>query len=169
MRKILAAFVISFASLFAIAPSPALAGGDSVFPLDFPLPFPWDTIEGLWMVEGDNELNAYYSFELVKDCEGRQLLQVMQLDPASRQVVAEGVGYKMNSGLQVWVAMEGPAGTYMMRIGAYRTKGLNPKTVTGVRIFPFKSPGNEQRYRIHKVEEQPMQKPYDAAFSTLCN
>ena len=133
----------------------ARAGGSDVpFPLDYPLPFPWNTIEGTWAVES-RAYQATFSFDVQNDCNGRQILKVSQIDPDSGDVMADGMGYKIDRTEQVTAAMSGQSGSYMLYVGAYEDTHVSPaKKAYVLRIVSFAGGSSELRFRIHKMSSK---------------
>jgi hypothetical protein len=158
MNRIFSAFAIVLAMLFAVGtatlgrlPAAHAGGSDVPFPLDYPLPFPWNTIEGVWEVES-RDYQATFSFDVQNDCNGRQILKVLQIDGDSNDVMAAGMGYKIDRTEQVTAAMSGQNGSYMLYVGAYEDTHVKPaKKAYVLRIVSFSGGQSELRFRIHKV------------------
>jgi hypothetical protein len=150
---------LSLYSATLIASPIAKAGGqDSPFPLDFPLPFPWSSIEGMWSIEsGDQE--ALFSFEVQNDCQNHQILKILEMDPRSGAVVARGIGNYISSTKQVYAIMgptSGSADVYLLYVGLYKdTHVVPPRRVYGLRLTSFGDPNTYSDFRIHKVQGQP--------------
>ena len=127
MKAIFTALIIAAVAALAVtvsmsvtAPSAFAGGDDTIFPLDYPLPFPWNSIEGIWEVESTG-FKAYYSFEVQHDCDSRLILKVVQIDPATRIVAADGIGYQNSDSKQIYAAMQMANGSsYVLNVGAYR-------------------------------------------------
>lgn len=156
-KKILAGTIVALGTLVACFAAPALyaAGGDdTIFPLDFPLPFPWSSIQGVWEVES-RDFRTYFSFEVQRDCDSRQILKVMQIDPNSGTVVAQGIGFQNTDSKQVYAAMQkASGGSYILFVGAYKDTSKNQNVVV-LRISKFSDWTPDLNYRIHKVRNAP--------------
>jgi hypothetical protein len=124
--------------------SESLYGGPEVpFPLDAQLPFPWGTIAGTWEARGPG-IDALFSFEVQADRNGRKILRVLHLEPATGKILAEGIGIGLDERNIVRAAMRGGCGAYMLYIGAFKNpKATQPKTVTVLTIRSFS--GVEER------------------------
>lgn len=144
-----------FSSRSASASSLLAGGGSDVpFPLNYPLPFPWSTIEGVWNVDS-HQYSAMYTFAVENDCNGRQILKVIQIDPTSHVVLAAGIGYQVDGSDQVTAAMNGPNGSYMLYVGAYEDSLVAPvKKAYVLRLVAFSGAAEELRVRIQKVADQ---------------
>lgn len=148
-------FVLLSAGIAGASSGIIVGGSDVPFPLDYPLPFPWDTITGVWKVEGRN-LNMYFSFEVKADCDKGQILKVLQVNPNSGEIVAEGIGTKhvdaSDGSEEVRAAMSSQFGAYMLHVGAYAdTRELPYKHTNVLRIVPFDNPEFTRAYVIRKV------------------
>lgn len=162
-RKILALALIglSCVSLFA---NPVNAnedpnGPEVPFPLSIELPFPWGTIEGIWMARGKG-LDAYFSFEVQTGHFDWKMLRVIQIDPVGKCSVAEGVGVAVTNSNVVRAAMAGDGGSYMLYIGSYKNDhsifGPHSVTVLTIRSFHKLFPDDTQLI-VKKVGNYPYQ------------
>ncbi len=157
MKKQIIALIAGVVVLFNAAclwGSEKRGGDDWVIPLDSPLPFPWNSIEGIWKVDSP-KFQALFSFEVQYDCDNRQILTVLQLDPYSRFVVAKGIGYMNEATREVRAAMSdlSGGGSYLVSIGAYNDKSSFPyKSVIALRVASFTDWSRVATYRIYKVE-----------------
>lgn len=161
MRNIISALAIGISLLFT-APV-ASADPDGIFPLDFPLPFPWGTIEGLWVAE-DPTIHAAFSFEvLYKDqCEDRRVLKVTHIDTLTGETVARGNGFTRSASYFVTAGMTGygsgyEQSPYMIYVGAFEDRtGLRARQYTALKFRSFSDPNDPGVIiRIKKVAERP--------------
>jgi hypothetical protein len=163
MREFFSAFVMMAAMLGAA--STVHAGGAEPFPLNSPLPFPWESIEGNWELKNAGLYSAYI-FEIQNTCEGRVILRVRQFDVITGEVLSEGIGYKLTDSQEVRAAMKGKTGNHLLYVGAYLNKTVSPAVPANVlRIVPFdpekegkaweilKFP-RDLRPRIHNEDQQ---------------
>ena len=128
-------------------------GDDWVIPLDFPLPFPWNSIEGTWEVN-NSKFSALFSFEVQTDCNNRQLLKVLQLDTKTKRIVARGIGYTNESQKQVMAAMSPTVGnsSYMLTVGAFNDTSKFPhKQVVALKVSSFADWDRQAFFRISKM------------------
>ena len=156
MRKLITAFAIGF-SLLLTAPA-AVADPDGIFPLDFPLPFPWGTIEGLWVAE-DTAIHAAFKFEvLYKDqCEDRRVLKVTQIDTLTGETVAKGNGFTRSSATFVTAGMTAYGNSpYMIYVGAFEDRsGARAIRYHALKFRSFNDPLDPGVIiRIRKVNER---------------
>lgn len=158
MKKQMIAFIIGLTVLFgavnfAVA-SPVVGGGgdDWVIPLDSPLPFPWQEIEGIWKVESA-KFSSLFSFEVQYDCDQRKILTVIQLEPGTRRVLAKGIGY-MSVTREVRAAMStNDNHSYILNVGAYSdTTTFPPRTFIALRVTSFTDWTRMATFRIQRVE-----------------
>ena len=115
------------------------SGPEVPFPLSALIPFPWASVEGVWKVAGD-ETCGFYRFHVQSDNYGQRVLSVVQLDPVSKQVIAEGAGFEDVNIKMVRAVMHGQQGTYMLIVRAFQTSSRsqhNPKTAMVVSIHPM--------------------------------
>ena len=142
-------------------PNPDRRDPDVPIPLSNPLPFPWSTIEGVWEAKSAG-VNALFSFEVVDQGEGRQILKVVHVNTDLTEIVARGTGFAMQASNEVRAGMISYWGSYMLYIGLYEDeKALGgPKKMTVLRIMPFAQP-QEQAITlvIRKVSEKPVKLP----------
>ena len=149
-------FVILFALVLAALTAGTFAHAgppDTPFPLDYPVKFPWNAIEGIWQVTNTNA-DYVFSFQVQSDCEGQQILKVYQLNPVTDEVVAEGIGYKNDDSFEVYAAMKGNnSDAYVLHIGAYKdTHSAVQKRIVILRMMPFSGEHPESDYRIVKQQ-----------------
>lgn len=151
----IASVLILFAlTLGLVSQAFARGGSDVPFPLDYPLPFPWDSINGVWEVKSCT-FKATFTFEVENDCDGRQILRVRQVEADTDQVIADGIGYKLDSGEQVIAAMSGKGTSYMLYVGAYEDTQVTPATKEYVlRVVSFDGQSQEDRYQIKKISDK---------------
>lgn len=154
MKSLLTALLLGLTIAFASSavPSQARAGGsDGPFPMDFPLPFPWDRIDGLWMVQSQ-DFQAMFRFEGQSDCYGRQILKVRQIN-STGNVVAMGIGVYMDSSKQVYAAMkpvDAKIPSYMLYVGLFKdTRVLPSQDIYILRISSFDG-SHAAAFRIQK-------------------
>lgn len=143
-------------------------GGPEVpFPLSTTLPFPWGFIEGVWRVEVANT-QLLFSFTLENDNESHQYLRVIQIDHASGDLLAEGVGLRIEGDKLVRVAMMSKvdnSGSYMLFIGSYKndSKASAPRvqdvakslTVLTVRSFADLMGTKDVQVIVTKISNTP--------------
>lgn len=172
MRKQIIAFIAGALVLFNAASLLAFEGNggdDWVIPLDSPLPFPWNSIEGIWKVDSP-KFQALYSFEVQFDCDNRKILTVLQLDPTSREVVAKGIGYMNGSTREVRAAMSAlSGGSYLLSVGAYNDKSTFPyRSFIALRVSSFTDWSRIATFRIYKVEPDAVQLGPPKPNKTVC-
>jgi hypothetical protein len=139
---------------------------DVPFPLALEMPFPWDSIEGVWEAHG-NGVDALFSFEVLQNGPvDRKILKVVHIDPLSGQVVAEGGGVSFDNDKMVRAGMTGVSGTYMLFIRAFKnpkvTRGSNVATVLTVRAFTSSETESDVHVIIRKISSQPCCKKFDS-------
>jgi len=141
MRKFFTAWIM-LAAMLGAAPN-VHAGGAEPFPLNSPLPFPWDSsIEGYWELKNAGTYSAYI-LEIQNTCEGRVILRIREFHIITGQVLSEGIGYKLAESLEVRAVMKGKTENHMLYVGAYLNKTVSPAVPANVlRIVPF-DPGKE--------------------------
>lgn len=152
-------------------PTPSVPGdqdGPEVpFPMSASLPFPWDKIEGLWNAKGE-AVDLFFSFEVQIDRDGRQILNVTQLN-ANGVIVAQGVGLAIENDKLVRAAMTmtDKSGSYMLFIGSYQDpktaeapRARTPrKTVTVLTVRSFaEADGSDIQFTVSKVSKYPYSK-----------
>ena len=115
----------------------ATLGPEVPFPLSDELPFPWQTIEGTWVATtADAELE--FELQVQVDEGGRQILRVLQLDPADGTVIAEGLGISVGDREIVRAAMSGASGNFMIFVASVKNPDvLNPVPVTMLTLRSF--------------------------------
>ena len=157
--QVLSAFVIACTAAVVVhAPaSSALAYPDPIIPMLQPMPFPWDSIEGIWQGEIDGT-EVLFSLDVRSDGNGRKFLHVVQVDATTKVVVAEGSGFLDPKSDAVQAGMSGKYGSYMLFVGQYRNDKLSkyPKVVTMLTARPFKTLEHSFETMISKVVTQPI-------------
>ena len=144
-------------------PGSTARGPEVPFPLSATLPFPWSKIEGVWEARVGSQV-LLFSFEKQFDTDGSQLLQVIQLDGVSGQIISDGVGISVPSDNLVRAAMAGSSvGNYMLYIGAYKNPNASlraPKALTVLTIRPFDESdnGSDIQYVVSKLSNLPYQR-----------
>lgn len=145
-----------------VAPgSPQARGPEVPFPLSSSLPFPWSKIEGIWEGRVDGR-KLLFSFDVHVDFEGRDLLQVAELDGATGDVVAQGIGIAGNEDNLVRAAMYGvySGNSYMLFIGSYRNPKITsaskkPVTVLTIREFGEMNGQSDEQLVVKKLSSVP--------------
>lgn len=138
-----------------------LRNPDVPFPLEAQLPFPWATIEGMWEANL-NGVSALYSFQVQTDGDERKVLKVIQLDPATYAVIAEGTGISSTDDKKMTAAMKAQGGAYLLSIRAYKdTKAkIGPKVATVLTVRPFTGTEEDEKHVIiRKVSHTPYRIP----------
>jgi hypothetical protein len=107
-------------------------GPEVPFPWSVTVPFPWSTIEGVWQIT--NGSTVWFSFEVEVDSTARKILHVLQLDPSTHAVLAEGVGVASADNKIVRAVMAGKNGSYMVFIGAYKKTRTSTDAYTVVTL-----------------------------------
>ena len=157
--QVLSAFVIACTAAVVVhAPaSSAMAYPDPIIPLLEPMPFPWDSIEGIWQGEIDGT-EVLFSLDVRSDSGGRRFLHVAQLDAGTKLIVAEGSGFVDPKSGAVQAGMAGRFGSYMLFVGQYRNDKLSkyPKVVTVLTARSFQSLTQPFQTVISKVVSQPI-------------
>ncbi len=147
-------FFLALAIVLTLVPFAYARDPDSPFPLDYPVKFPWSSIEGIWQVVSQ-KVDSTFSFEVQSDCQGRQILKVYQIDPDNSEIIAEGIGTRSDSSNEVYAVMKGRGvQNYFVHIGAYLDKNSSPQRKAVVmRIFSFNSPSAGQAFEIQRVPD----------------
>lgn len=154
MIKFLSAFAIAIAMFTAVPVVHAGGGSDVPFPLDYPLPFPWNTIEGVWVIESQ-EYTGMFAFQVLRSQNGRQILKVLQLDPDTEKVLSQGIGYQADKFEQVYAGMGGVNGSFMLYVGAYTdTTSIPHKKAYVLGISSFAGNEGQYRFKIRKVRKK---------------
>jgi hypothetical protein len=152
MKRLVVALILGFA--FLSTGAQVFAGGDdSIYPLDYPVAFPWDTIEGTWAVD-DKTMTSWFTFQIQRDCDNIKTLKVTQIDPETSRVLAQGIGYLKADSKQVYAAMKPTRGSssYLIFVGAFKDMRRFPyQTNVILRMAPFGDWKNEKDYLIRKV------------------
>jgi len=170
VKKILIGLALVLLSLSLYGVQVHAGPPDTPFPLDYPVKFPWNSIEGVWQVASGSG-TSLFSFEVQNDCEGRQILKVFQVDAATNDVIAEGTGFKLDNSFEIYAVMKGEGvENYVIHIGAYRDTHSYPMhKVIVLRVLPFTSTERgEQDFKIVKMPGSIPVKRIDDA-STPCN
>ena len=143
---------------------------DPVIPLMESLPFPWDTIEGVWQAKIDGQY-IRFSFEVRSAVNGRRFLHVVQVvnpstsAPAqtnpSEVVAFQGDGWIDERTNAVRAGMLGERGTYMLFIGLYKNEKVEgyPRLVTMLTARSFQSLTQEFSVMIEKIQPNPVKVP----------
>lgn len=112
LKKVLA--IVSFA--FGVLSSPGLSKADPVGP--FPLstgtllPFPWESVEGIWRVEWDNgEQATHLAIEVKLSAEGVRTVEILAFDGETFIADAAGRGFEIQQGKMISAVLlgSGPA------------------------------------------------------------
>ena len=141
-------------------PSAAMAYPDPVIPLMEPLPFPWETIEGIWQARVNGKV-MWFSLEVRSDDGGRRFLHVLQLEPSTNSVVAEGNGFIDSKTGTVRAGMVGDGGSFMVFIGLYKNEKVSqyPRLVTMLTSRSLQSLSEEFSVMIEKIVPYPVHNP----------
>jgi hypothetical protein len=167
MRKLLSAFLL-LALMVAVAPisrasTPAPipgggggGGGAEPFPLTRPMKFPWETIEGHWVIRNFDGALTAFSFEKRADCGAHEILRVRQFSVVSGEVLAEGIGHQLEGSERVEAVMRGKSGTFLVYLGQYQNEVATPEYPAGyvgviMRIVPFDNPEAVKTYEIEPL------------------
>lgn len=145
----------ALASMDVVEARARINGPEVPFPLSAALPFPWGTIEGVWEAKGP-AMNALFSFEVQNDCDKRKVLRVLQLDPATREVMAEGTAIGVDQQRIVRAAMRGYSESYMLFVGAFNNKRGGVINVLTMRAFAGSSESDFQVV-VKKISQTPIQ------------
>lgn len=136
-----------------------LAGPEVPFPLSDRIYLPWGLIDGTWEAM-DKDMYAHYIFKVQSDCNGQKILRVMHIDPATGEVIAEGVGIADQSERIIRAIMRGNGYSYVLHMSAYRnTKSAKlPKTAMVLSVLPLgDEPNAETYYILRKLLNNPYQ------------
>lgn len=120
------------------------------FPLSALVPFPWGTIEGIWMMKLPDGTSLHFSFEVQSDCDGRKVVRVLGFEQKSLRVVAEGVGLGFANDMMVRAAMTSATSQYMVYIRQFRVPAgkASGRVSTVVTIRPF---GGDVGNDVHMI------------------
>ena len=162
MKKVLAwmstiALVLCFA--FSAQAQFKSLGGDVPFPWGTELPFPWDNIDGIWVAQdGFNEF--YFNIKVVnKDPSGSHVVNMVQYDPVTMDVLSRGGGFAYSYDKILRVAMNNSdTDNYLSIIRAYeyvRDDVKDVATVMTIRFFE-NSKQEDLHFILRKVSDVPL-------------
>lgn len=99
-------------------------------------PFPWASIQGVWTLSGENSTpTSYFTFKVVnpKRAGAKQLL-VHQMDAATCETIAQGVGIEVNNVLRAQMTTtrhsHSPGVTFRVSLRAFKEE-ISPEPVIG--------------------------------------
>lgn len=102
------------------------------WPFGTAMPFPWANIQGLW--EGTSESSkVLYSFKVVGSGVANRQLRVLQLDPETLEVMAEGVGFEDQKVVKAFMIADNGV-QYVLTVRKVREKKKRPAGVAGVKV-----------------------------------
>lgn len=144
----------------------AHAGPEVPFPLNAQLPFPWNTIEGVWEAK-DNDINALFSFQVQNDSNNRKILKVIHLSPDGEQIIAEGTALAVDDKMIVRGAMTNGRDAYVLIIRAFRDKKgpRGARTATVLTLRPF---NGAEKSETHVVVRKISNSPFIPADEKAC-
>lgn len=129
------------------------------------MPFPWENISGVWDINNPG-LGSIYSFDVKTTAEGNKVLEVLQVDEKSGEVISQGAGVAVpgdKNTVSVMMAGEGKE-PYMLYVRHVREKRYSRKKFTVLTIKTLGSPDSqspiatkEHNYKLSRVSEAPFQ------------
>lgn len=129
------------------------------------MPFPWENISGVWDIN-DVGLGSIFSFEVKTTADGNKVLEVLQVDEKTGEVVAQGAGVAVpgdKNTVSIMMAGEG-AEPYMLYVRHVREKRYSRKKFTVLTIKTLGDPDaptpiatKEHNYKLKRVSEAPFQ------------
>lgn len=98
-----------------------LRSGDPVgpFPLATLVPFPWNSIEGIWGMRDRENKPIYFSFDVQEACDGRQFVKVQRFDE-KYNVLGGGIGLALANDTTVRAVMSADREQYMLYIRQFK-------------------------------------------------
>lgn len=87
------------------------------------MPFPWTFVQGVWLAEYD-EFRSFYVFRVVKQKDGLNQLEVKQIDPATCEEVASGVGFDQGTVVRAQMTGRTGGGTYRIALRSFHEKAV---------------------------------------------
>jgi hypothetical protein len=123
LKNLVVAFMLVAGSCFAHAGNLCQQAADPTEPNDWrPWPWgqeiqiPWRGLQGVWETSG-GECENLFLFKVKSNQNGEKLVQIVQYDPQSCRIVAQGLGYE--SGRYVNAQMVRQGQTYNLTIHAF--------------------------------------------------
>ncbi len=141
------------------APESAKAqGGDTPFPWGSEIQVNWETLNGVWYIEGDRG-RSYFSIEVetLMDASGVpgslvHTIQVTQYDPNTHHVLASGVGVAVEYQRIGALFMQTPnASRYVLVMRAYEGATGKPDDTVPVLTMRALDTANAQGFSFHFV------------------
>lgn len=152
------------AVVFSSKPASAIHYPDPIFPVPLAemLPFPWDSIEGVWVGQLENKKVVKYSFEVLSGTDGRKFLSVIELASAKDEVVARGNGFVDTRTNMIRAAMSnGQGAPHLIFVGVYvnEVDPRYPRQMTMLTLRNFSDQAEQFSVMIEKVVEKPYKLP----------
>jgi len=131
------------------------------------MPFPWENIGGVWQLNDPSE-NSVFSFDVKKTQDGNKVLQVVQVDKGTNQVIAEGAGVAIpgdKNTVSVMMAGEGQD-PYMLYVRHVREKRYSRRQATVITIKQLSHgpdqpvPVKPRNFILKRVSEVPFPQSY---------
>ena len=129
------------------------------------MPFPWENISGVWDIN-DPKQGAIFSFEVKSTADGNKVLEVLQVDEKTGEVISQGAGVAIpgdKNTVSVMMAGEGQE-PYMLYVRHVREKRYSRRKFTVLTIKTLGDPDSptpiatkEHNYKLKRVSEAPFQ------------
>lgn len=130
------------------------------------MPFPWENIGGVWDIN-DPALGSIFSFEVKITADGNKVLEVLQVDEKTGDIIAQGAGVAIpgdKNTVSVMMAGEGQE-PYMLYVRHVREKRYSRKKFTVLTIKGLTSGSNaakkEHNYKLQRVSPAPFRSQDD--------
>lgn len=128
------------------------------WPFGSAMPFPWANIQGLW--EGTSESSkVLYSFKVVGAGVANRQLRVLQLDPETLEVMAEGVGFEDQKVVKAFMIADNGV-QYVLTVRKVRERKKRPagvKVVLTIATDTLNSDLPSYTYVLEKISDFPQE------------